>query len=59
MESYTANYQAEQAAVAEDVSIQVSDVFDANGSVYGEFIDSGLNRGDKTGRSIRYQNEAR
>lgn len=59
MESYTANYQAEQAAVAEDVTIQVSDVFDASGSVYGEFIDSGLNRGDKTGRSIRYQNEAR
>lgn len=59
MESYSSNYQVEQAAVAEDATIQVSDVFDANGSVYGEFIDSGLNRGDKTGRSIRYQNEAR
>ncbi|MEI6387905.1 MAG: hypothetical protein WCQ50_14830 [Spirochaetota bacterium] len=59
MESYTSNYQVEQAAVAEDATIQVSDIFDANGSVYGEFIDSGLNRGDATGRSIRYQSEPR
>jgi hypothetical protein len=57
MESYTSNYQVEQAAVAEDATVQVSDIFDANGSVYGEFIDSGLNKADKTGRSIRYQNE--
>ena len=59
MESYTSNYQVELAAVAEDATIQVSDIFDANGSVYGEFIDSGLNRGDATGRSIRYQSEPR
>ena len=57
MESYSTNYQVEQAAVAEDATVQVSDIFDANGSVYGEFLDSGLNRADKTGRSIRYQNE--
>ena len=57
MESYSSNYQVEQAAVAEDATVQVSDIFDANGSVYGEFIDSGLNKADKTGRSIRYQNE--
>jgi hypothetical protein len=59
MESYSSNYQVEQAAVAEDATVQVSDIFDANGSVYGEFIDSGMNKGDKTGRSIRYQNEPR
>lgn len=59
MESYTSNFQVEQAAVTEDATISVSDVFDANGSVYGEFIDSGLNKGDATGRSIRYQNEPR
>lgn len=59
MENYTSNFQVEQAAVTEDATIQVSDIFDANGSVYGEFIDSGLNKGDKTGRSIRYQNEPR
>ena len=57
MESYSSNYQVEQAAVAEDATVQVSDIFDANGSVYGEFIDAGLNKADKTGRSIRYQNE--
>lgn len=57
MESYSSNYQVEQAAVAEDATVQVSDIFDANGSVYGEFIDAGLNKSDKTGRSIRYQNE--
>lgn len=57
MESYSTNYQVEQAAVAEDATVQVSDIFDANGSVYGEFIDAGLNKADKTGRSIRYQNE--
>lgn len=59
MENYTSNYAVETAAVAEDATITVSDVFDANGSVYGEFIDSGLNKGDATGRSIRYQNEPR
>lgn len=59
MESYTSNYQVEQAAVAEDATVLVSDIFDAAGSVYGEFVDSGLNKSDKTGRSIRLQNEPR
>ena len=59
MENYTSNYQVEQAAVTEDATVQVSDIFDANGSVYGEFLDAGLNKGDATGRSIRYQNEPR
>jgi hypothetical protein len=43
--------------VSEDVTVQVSDVFDIAGSVYGEFIDGGLNSGDATGRSIRFQTE--
>ena len=55
--SYSTAYNVDQAAVSEDVSITVSDVFDISGSVYGEFIDSGLNAGDVTGRSIRYSNE--
>ena len=55
--SYTSAYGVDTAAVTEDVSAQVSDVFDVAGSVYGEFIDSGINRGDVTGRSIRYANE--
>lgn len=55
--SYNTAYNVDQAAVSEDVSITVSDVFDISGSVYGEFIDSGLNAGDVTGRSIRYSRE--
>jgi hypothetical protein len=55
MTSYSTGYQVEQAAVTENCSIMVSDVFDISGSVYGEFIDSGLNNSDVTGRSIRYQ----
>lgn len=54
MNSYNTAYQVEQAAVTEDCNITVSDIFDASGSVYGEFIDSGNNKGDATGRSIRY-----
>ena len=55
--SYSTAYNVDQAAVSEDVSITVSDVFDISGSVYGEFIDSGLNAGDVTGRSIRYSKD--
>lgn len=54
MENYTSNYQVEQAAVAEDAQIVVTDIFDCSGSVYGEFIDSGLNKNDATGRSLLY-----
>ena len=54
MNSYNTAYQVEQAAVTEDCNITVSDIFDAAGSVYGEFIDAGLNKTDATGRSIRY-----
>lgn len=56
MESYNTSYQVEQAAVAEDCSIVVTDMFDVAGSVYGEFLDAGLNSGDKTGRSLLYSN---
>ena len=55
--NYTTAYSVDQAAVSEDVGVTVSDVFDIAGSVYGEFIDSGMNSGDVTGRSIRYSNE--
>ena len=41
----------------ENATVVVSDVFDVAGSVYGEFIDAGLNKGDVTGRSIRYATE--
>jgi hypothetical protein len=54
MNNYNVTYQVEQAAVTEDCGITVTDVFDVSGSVYGEFLDSGMNSGDKTGRSLLY-----
>jgi hypothetical protein len=57
MENYGTGYQVDQAAVTENCTVVVSDVFDVAGSVYGEFIDAGLNKGDVTGRSIRYSTE--
>ena len=42
MTSYSTGYQVEQAAVTENCTIEVSDIFDVAGSVYGEFIDAGL-----------------
>jgi hypothetical protein len=56
MESYSTAYQVEQAAVSEDCSVVVTDVFDINGSVYGEFLDSGLDSVDSTGRSLLFTN---
>lgn len=56
MTSYNTAYQVETAAVAENCNIDVTDIFDVAGSVYGEFIDSGLNSGDKTGRSLLFGN---
>jgi hypothetical protein len=52
MESYSTGYQVEQAAVAEECSVQVTDVFDAQGSIYGSFADSGNSTNDKTGASL-------
>jgi hypothetical protein len=54
MTSYSTGYTTEQAAVNEECSITCTDIFDVAGSVYGEFLDSGMNSGDKTGRSLLY-----
>jgi len=54
MSSYNTAYQVETAAVAEDCNIMVTDIFDVSGSVYGEFIDSGNNTQDATGRSLLF-----
>jgi hypothetical protein len=53
-ENYSTAYQAEQAAVTEEATIIVRDVFDISGSVYGEFVDSGNNSGDVTKRSLMF-----
>jgi hypothetical protein len=54
MDSYTTTYAVETAAVAEDCGVTVTDIFDVSGSVYGEFLDSGLGPGDVTGPSLLY-----
>lgn len=58
MESYSTGYQVEQAAVTENCTIIVHDVYDISGSVYGLFIDSGDSPNDTTGASILYSNLA-
>jgi len=57
MESYNTGYTVDTAAVAEDCTISVTDIFDVSGSVYGEFLDAGLNSGDSTGRSLLYSGQ--
>ena len=52
--NYTTGYAIETAAVNENVTVSVTDIFDVSGTVYGEFLDSGLNFGDATGRSLLY-----
>jgi len=52
MSSYSTSFAIATAAVAEDVTIICTDIFDNNSSVYGEFIDSGNNQQDVTGRSL-------
>lgn len=54
MSDYGTGYAVETAAVNEEATIVCTDIFDVAGSVYGEFIDAGLNSGDKTGRSLLY-----
>ena len=54
MESYNTSYAVETAAVAEDCTVICTDLFDVSGSVYGEFLDSGMNKGDMTGRSLLF-----
>lgn len=56
IESYSTGYQVEQAAVAENCSVVCTDTFDINGSVYGEFLDSGNDLPDLTGRSLLFSN---
>jgi len=52
--NYTTGYVIETAAVNENVTISVTDIFDCSGTVYGEFLDSGLGPGDATGQSLLY-----
>jgi hypothetical protein len=54
MNSYNTGYQIETAAVNEDCNILVTDMFDISGSVYGEFLDSGMAPSDATGSSLLY-----
>jgi len=52
--NYTTGYVIETAAVNENVTVSVTDIFDVSGTVYGEFLDSGLGPGDATGQSLLY-----
>ena len=52
--SYSSSMTVDQAAVTENVSVTVSDIYDVAGSVYGSFLDGGNDSGDATGRSARY-----
>ena len=54
MSNYDTGYTVDTAAVTENCTIMVTDIFDVSGSVYGEFLDSGLNSGDATGRSLLF-----
>ena len=54
VDNYTNNYSMDQSVVTEDVGVTVHDIIDIAGSLYGEFIDSGMNSGDATGRSLIY-----
>lgn len=54
MNSYNTSFTVDTAAVAEDCNIDCTDIFDVSGSIYGEFLDAGLNTGDTTGRSLLY-----
>jgi hypothetical protein len=52
MNDYSTSYAIETAAVNEECSITTTDVFDISGTVYGEFLDSGNDINDPTGRSL-------
>ena len=53
MTSWSTDFGVDTAVVSENCSINASDVIDSVSS-YGQFIDSGLNVSDSTGRSIRF-----
>lgn len=50
-ESYGTDFGVDTAVVTENCSIQARDVYDYS-SLYGEFLDSGLNKNNTTGRSL-------
>ena len=52
MNDYSIDYGVDTAAVAENCSITVTDVFDISGTVYGEFLDAGNAPSDVTGSSL-------
>ncbi len=54
METYNTGFTTDTAMVQEDCTVIVTDIFDVAGSVYGEFLDAGMNSGDATGRSLLY-----
>jgi hypothetical protein len=54
MESYNTAFTVDTASVQEDCSVAVTDIYDVAGSLYGEFLDAGLNSGDATRRSLLY-----
>ncbi len=54
MDSYDYGFNNENVVVTENCGIQVSDIFDGQDSVYGQFIDSGL---DSPYRSQRFLGE--
>jgi len=54
MVSYNTAFTVDTAAVTEDCTVTVTDIFDVAGSIYGEFLDGGMNRGDATQRSLLY-----
>ena len=54
VDNYANNYSMDQTVVTEDIGCTVHDITDISGSLYGEFIDAGLNAGDATGRSRIY-----
>jgi hypothetical protein len=52
LNQYSTGFQVETAAVAENCGIDVTDIFDVSGSVYGDFLDSGNAPSDVTGGSL-------
>jgi hypothetical protein len=57
MSNWSYEFSSDNIIVSEQGTIHVSDEFDGQDSVYGMFIDSGLNKNDATGRSLRFKAE--
>ena len=58
MDSYDYTFNNENIVVTENCSMQVSDLFDGNESVYGQFIDSGNNPLTSDGGSMLYSGQS-